>query len=1143
MKNAKSVQKSATLTLEQVFQQANACQMDLQLQEDNRRYRAILKSQPDNLEANYYLGALAVQMKQPSAGLPYFVAALNADPTRGQCWSSYIDALIQADQLEDARQVLTLAQMHWLQGADVDQLELRLQSRMPASNQAILQTILPQDSKPSLQEINKLVDLFTDWRYPEAVELARSLTVRFPSHPFGWKALGAVLKQLGRSLEALAPMQKAAELSPGDVEAHYNLGVNLQDLERLSEAEVCYRQALQINPDYAPAHSNLGVILHDLGRLDEALTSYRTTLQINPDDAATHSNLGVNLHDLGRLSEAEASLRRGLELNPGDAKAFNNLGNTLLALGKQEEAITRYQQALQLKPHYADAHYNLGNALRVQNRSSEAEANYRLALKIKPEFAQAHYNLGITLQDLDRLEEAEASYRRALQLKPDYAEAHYNLGNTLHQQNRPEAAVASYRQALLIKPDYAEAHYNLGNTLKQLDRPDEAASCYNRALQINQQLAEAYCNLGSVLNELKRLDEAEANYRKALLLKPDYATAHNNLGNTLSTLGRLEEAIQSYQNALLHNPNFAEAHSNLGVTLKDLHRPEEACASLRRAVQLNPDLVVAHNNLGSVLCDLGLLEEACTRYQRALQLKPDYAEAYNNLGATFNELKRLEEAETCYLGALKIKPDFAEAHCNRSTNLMAMGRLAEAESCCRQSLAIAPDYAAAHQNLANVLAYLSEYTDVVAHSDAAMRLAGDSVVGWEQRLYTFSYHPDLGAPQIYAEFVRWGDRFADPVVDFSQHDRTLGRRLRIGYVSPDFRRHTSNFFFWPLFANHNHAVVELYAYSNVKFEDDITRKMKGVFEHWRDIRGVSDSEVARIIREDKIDILIDACNHMRDDRLGVFTLKPAPIQATWLGAAWTTGLKTVDYALIDPYMAPQGTLTRETIVRLPHCFVSYCPPDKSADILPSPCLANGYITYGYSGRTERLNHHTFRVWGEILRKNLTARMILDYRPFADPPTQVHYRQLMTRLGMDASRVTMRCSTNIFDGLNDIDILLDCFPHSGGTMSMDALWMGVPVLTLAGRPPVGRIGTSLMINLGMPEWVAQSQQEYIAKACSMAQDHQALAKLRAGMRTRMQNSPLMDGPGFTREMESSFQEMFEKWVKGTDGDKSGNEGHH
>ena len=992
MSDDESPQQPPSSTADRALQQAVARHQAGHLREAEKLYRAILQSRPDHPEANHNMGVLAGQMQQPADGLAYFLAALEADPTCSRYWLSYVDTLIQAGQLQDARQVLALAQQQGLQGDEVAALARRLQDgEEPVAGQP--EAIDESPAVPDQQEMDALVALFSAGQLEQATSLAQSMTVRFPAHEFGWKALGAVFKQMGRSAEALGPMRKAAALSPQDVEAHYNLGATLQDLGRLDEAEASYRRALLIDPDYADAHSNLGVTQQNLGRLDEAEVSYRRALQFNPDNAKAHSNLGVILQELGRLDEAEASYRR----------------------------------ALQAAPENADAHSNLGNALKELGRPDEAEACYRQAIRITPAFADAHYNLGSILQEQGRLEEAEAGFRRALELKPDYATAHYNLGNTL--------------------------------------------------------------------KKLRRLDEAEAEYRRVLEITPNFPDAHNNLGSTLKEVGRLDEAEAALRRTLQIRPDYAEAHYNLGNTLKEAGRPDEA--------------------------------EAC--YRQAAHIKPEFTEAHSNLGAALQELGRLHEAEACYRRALQIDPDYAKAHCNLGAALHEQGRRAEAEICLRRALELDPEYAPSHQNLAIVLAYLSDFDEVVSESNLALHLKSDTAVDWEQRLYIFSYHPDLAAEEIYAQFVCWGDRFADPATDFSARDRTPGRRLRIGYVSPDFRRHTSRFFFWPLFANHDHEFVDLYAYSNVKTEDDVTQKFKGLFDHWRNIRGVADSDVACMIREDGIDILVDGCSHMRDDRLGVFTLKPAPIQVTWLGAAWTTGLKAVDYALIDPYMAPEGTLTRETIVRLPQCFVAYRPPEETAELAPPPCLKNGYITFGYSGRTERLNHHTFRVWGDILRQIPTARLILDFPAFADPPTQEHYRQFMLRHGMNPGQVIMRRSADIFAGLNDIDILLDSFPHSGGTMLFDALWMGVPALTLASRPPVGRIGTSLMINLGLPEWVAQSHEEYVAKAITLSQDVQALAQLRAGMRQRMQSSPLMDGPGFARGVEAAFRKMFEKWV--------------
>jgi predicted O-linked N-acetylglucosamine transferase (SPINDLY family) len=844
--------------------------------------------------------------------------------------------------------------------------------------------------------------------------------------------------------------------------------------------------------------------------------------------------LAGRLQDAGRTAEQPGGGSPGQDARPCEGSPGPGEINALVALfteGRHAEAAALAQELAKRFPMHWAGWKMLGVAFQQMGRHADALAPMQKAAVLLPEDAETHNNLGIILQNLGRLTEAEASYRRALRIRPNYAQAHSNLGSTLQGMNRLDEAEASYRQALSIEPDYARAHCNLGAVLQHLGRLDEAEASLRRAVRIDPDDAEAHNNLGIVLKDMGRLDEAAASYRRALQIDPAYAEACCNLGSALQAQKRLDEAEASYRHTLAIKPDYAEAHCNLGLALRDMKRLDEAEASLRQALEIKPDFAEAYNNLGAVLKDADRLGEAEASYRRALAIKPDYADAHFNLGNVLFEQSRATEAVASFRQALEVKPDYVEAYCNLGVALKESGRLSEAEDSFRNVLKIAPDNTLARQNLANVLAYQSDFSEVVAESDAAMRLEGFTAVNWEQRLYFFSYHPDLSAREIYAEFVRWGNQFPDPVVDFSGHDRTPRRRLRVGYVSPDFRRHTSRFYFWPLFANHDRTAVELYAYSNVKpeLEDDFTQKFKGVFEHWRDIRGVADSEVAQMVRQDGIDILVDACSHMRDERLGVFTLKPAPIQVTWLGAAWTTGLKMVDYALIDPYMAPEGTLTREAIVRLPHCFVAYCPPEETAEVTPSPCLKNGHITFGYTGRTERLNHHTFRVWGEILRQNPSARLILDFGPFADPPTQAHYREFMARHGMDSSRVTMRKSADIFAGLNDIDVLLDSFPHSGGTMLFDALWMGVPILTLASRPPVGRIGTSLMINLGLPEWVAESQEAYVAKAQALTRSFPALAQLRAGMRERMRNSPLMDGQGFARAVEKAYREMFEKWA--------------
>ncbi len=769
------------------------------------------------------MGFLAVQMKQPTAGLPYFVAALNADPARRQYWLNYIDALLQAGQVEDARQVLALARQHGLQGDEVEALAVRLEGgaqvaaqpnaesqhkqfneqsglkESPSASLVVLQNSKTptkakpakpdksarksaphQGENPSPQEIDTLVALFTEGRFTEAATLAQSMTVRFPQHEFGWKALGAVFKQMGRIADALLPMQKAAALSPDDVEAHYNLGVTFQEMGRLDEAEACYRRALQINPNYTDAHSNLGVTLQELGRLAEAEACYRQALQIEPDYTKAHGNLGNLLKDMGRLDEAEASLRRALEIKPDYAEAHINLGNILKDVGCLDEAEASYLRALQINPNYVAAYGNLGNLLRNMGRLNEAEASYRRALQINPDYA-THNNLGLTLHDLSRLDEAEVSLRRALEIKPDYAQAHSNLGNTLKDKGRLDEAEASYRRALQIKPDFAEAHSNLGNTLY----------------------------------ELHRLDEAEMSLRRALEIKPDIAESHNNLGNTLKDMGRMDEAEASYRWALQIKPDFAEAHTNLGAILKDMGRLDEAEAS----------------------------------YRRALQIKPDFEDAFGNL------------------------------------------------------------------------------------------------------LFTLNYHPDKSGEEIFAVYREYDVRFGLPhQSEWRPHgnSRETNRHLKVGYVSPDFKKHAARHFLEPLLAHHNKQAVEVYAYAELTWEDAVTARYKNYVDQWIPTCGMSDKELAERIQADGIDILVELAGHSAKNRLGVFARKPAPVSLSWLGYGYSTGLTAIDYFLTDKVAVPAGSegLFSEKPWRLAMPAFAYRPAEGMGELNPLPAMSAGYITFG-----------------------------------------------------------------------------------------------------------------------------------------------------------------------------------------------------
>ena len=357
--------------------------------------------------------------------------------------------------------------------------------RKSAKKSALGPTNTGKDAVPAPVEIDTLVNYFNQGRYESAKNMALAMTQAYPRHPFGWKALGVLLKQLGRVTEALIPMQKSVELMPNDAEVHSNLGLALSDLGRIEEAEARYRQAIALKPGFAEAHSNLGNALRSLGRLEESEASYRQAIALKPGLAEAHCNLGDTLRVLGRVVEAESSYRQAIALKPGLAEAHGNLGNTLKDLGRLEEAEASYRQTVALMPRLAEAHVNLGDTLRALDRLEEAEASFRQAITLKPAFAEAYSDLGIVLDALGRLDDAEASYRQAIALKPDYAKAHVNLGIVLGDLGRLDDALASYRQAIALQPDYAEAHRSLGNTLQSFGKIEDAICAYEKVLSLN----------------------------------------------------------------------------------------------------------------------------------------------------------------------------------------------------------------------------------------------------------------------------------------------------------------------------------------------------------------------------------------------------------------------------------------------------------------------------------------------------------------------------------------------------------------------------------------------------------------------------------------------------------------------------------
>ena len=733
-------------------------------------------------------------------------------------------------------------------------------------------------------------------------------------------------------------------------------------------------------------------------------------------------------------------------------------------------------------------------------RLAEAEAIYRQVLSRSPDHAEALHLLGVLASQVGRTEVALELIGRAIIVNPGVALYHSNLGEIYRRSGQSDRAIDHFRRAIELRPDAADPHNNLGNVLREQGRLDDALALYRRAIELNPDLAEAHGNLGIVLHDQGRIDSAIAAYRRAIALKPDLASAHTNLGRALQDQGRIEEAIAAYRKAIALKPDYAPAHTNLGCALGDQGRPEEAIAAFHRAIGLAPDLAEPHNNLGNVLTDQGRLAAAIAAYHRAIQLRPSYAEAHSNLGNALKNQGGLEEAIAAYRRAIALKPDLADAHNNLGNALKDLGRVDEALACCRRAVELKPDFTEAASN----------------------------------SLLTLLYHPGYDAQALLAEHRLWAMRYADPLaaeIRYHQNDRAPERKLRVGYVSPDFRGHPVGYLLLPLFANHDRRQVEIVGYSDVRVPDALTAKLEALSDAWCISVGLSDRQLAERIRGDGIDILVDLALHTAGNRLLVFARKPAPVQVTMLGMPGTTGLETIDYRLTDPYFDPPGSRDgdySEQSLRLPHTFWCYQPAADSPPVSPLPATKKGFLTFGCLNQLAKVSSQVLRLWVKILQSVPGSRLVLH------APAGAHrqsVRALFADAGIAPDRlefVPMVPRHEYLCQYHQLDLCLDPFPFSGGVTTMDALWMGVPVIALAGRTAVGRSGVSLLSNVGLRDLIAETPDEYVDCAVALAGVLVRLSELRGGFRQRMEASPLVDGKQYALDVEAAFRRIWRSW---------------
>ena len=849
---------------------------------------------------------------------------------------------------------------------------------------------------------------------------------------------------------------------------------------------------------------------------------------------------GNALESAGKIDEAMQCYETACRLTPNLARAYLNRGNIYLLQGNTDGAVDAYRTAILKDPDYSSAHFNLGNAYLQSGDPKQAQTAYEKAIGLKPDFTDAYVALGCAQEDNGNLDKALENYRKALELNPDYAEVHYNLGNALKASGLHDEAVKSYRRALEINPDYFEALVSLTNTLVADGKFVELVASIRLLLEKRPDSAEVHNNLGIALKAAGQLDEAMASHCKALALKPDFADAHLNIGQCLQAQGKHQDAIVSYRKAIEINPELIDAYSVLGNALIDL-QPDEAAVVFQNALEIRPDLAGTHRNLGYVLLRLGQLDAAKVCFLKALEIEPDSTGNHNNLGGVLNNLGQLDSAIVSYRKALEIDPDNYQALCNLGMTLQQAGRLEEALNCLHSALEIKPDYVEAEINLLTTYAGLGQLDKALPCLRRAMNFMPENSDAHSTLLFLHNYLDEESAYELLEEAKRYGNLVAQKACrPYTTWNNVLNpdRCLRIGLVSGDFRKHPVGFFLeGVLSALKDNAAdrLTLFAYSNSFHNDALTEKFKTTCDNWHSLLGISDESVCERIREDGIDILIDVSGHTLYSRLPMFAWKPAPVQVTWLGYFATTGVAAIDYLLADPWTLPESEEVNftEKIIRLPETRLCFTPPEDLVKIESLPALSNGYITFGCFNTLPKMNDAVVELWSKVLKAIPNSKLFLMAIQFREASVQQETTKRFLDHGIDGERLILKGGVPRGDYLatyNQIDIALDPFPYCGGTTSTEALWMGVPVLTLAGEHFLSRQGVGLLMNAGLSEWVATDRDDYLNKAVAHAGDLQTLASLRERMRDQVLASPIFDAPRFANHFEAALRSIWRDWCK-------------
>ncbi|XP_042510879.1 probable UDP-N-acetylglucosamine--peptide N-acetylglucosaminyltransferase SPINDLY [Macadamia integrifolia] len=797
--------------------------------------------------------------------------------------------------------------------------------------------------------------------------------------------------------------------------------------------------------------------------------------------------------------------------------------NTLRSRNKFVDALDIYESVLARDSGNVEAYVGKGICLQMQNMGRLAFESFTEAIRLDPQNACALTHCGILYKEEGHLMEAAESYQKALRADPSYKLASEclaivltDIGTSLKLAGNTQEGIQKYTEALKIDPHYAPAYYNLGVVYSEMMQYDMALSCYEKAAQQRPMYPEAYCNMGVIYKNRGDLELAISCYERCLAVSPNFEIAKNNMAIALTDLGTkvklggdINQGVAYYKKALYYNWHYADAMYNLGVAYGERLKFDKAVVYYELALHFNPHCAEACNNLGVIYKDRDNLDKAVECYQMALSINPNFSQSLNNLGVVYTIQGKLDAAASMIEKVIVANPTYAEAYNNLGVLYRDAGNISQAIEVYEQCLKIDPDSRNAGQNRLLAMNYINEGNDdklFEAHRD------------WGRRFM-----------RLYPQYTSW-DNPKDPE-----------RPLVVGYVSPDYFTHSVSYFIEAPLVCHDYSKYNVVLYSAVVKADAKTTRFKNeVLKKgglWRDIYGIDEKKVANMVREDKVDILVELTGHTSNNRLGMMACRPAPVQATWIGYPNTIGLPTIDYRITDSLADPLDTKQKhvEELVRLPGCFLCYTPSPEAGPVSASPALCNGFVTFGSFNNLAKITPKVLQVWAKILCAVPNSRIVVKCKPFCCDSVRQRFLTTLEQLGLESQRVDLLplilLNHDHMQAYSLMDISLDTFPYAGTTTTCESLYMGVPCVTMAGSVHAHNVGVSLLSKIGLSHLIAKTEDEYIQLALKLASDITALSNLRMSLRDVMMKSLVCDGPNFTLGLEATYRNLWHRYCRG------------